>query len=104
MTPTTDWTEKDWGNFESWLKGVLATDTVNVTFTKKDGTERVMNCTTNPTVVPKVEVKEGATPRKVSETTMRVFDTDIKEWRSFTTKSIKQVGVTFTAGVEHDTL
>jgi hypothetical protein len=94
MTPTSDWKEEDWINFESWLRGMLSTDTVTVTFTKKDGTERVMNCTTNPVVVPKVEIKEGATPRKQSETTMRVFDTDIKEWRSFTTKSIKQINVT----------
>jgi len=101
MTPTTmttsDWKDEDWIKFETWLRGMLSTDTVTVTFTKKDGTERVMNCTTNPDVVPKVEIKEGATPRKVSETTMRVFDTDIKEWRSFTTKSIKQINVTLGA-------
>lgn len=94
MTPMSDWKEEDWINFESWLRDMLSTDTVTVTFTKKDGTERVMNCTTNPVVVPKVEIKEGATPRKQSETTMRVFDIDIKEWRSFTTKSIKQINVT----------
>jgi hypothetical protein len=94
MNPTIDWKEEDWTKFESWLRGMLSTDTVTVTFTKKDGTDRVMNCTTNPTVVPKVEIKEGATPRKQSETTMRVFDTDIKEWRSFTTKSIKKINVT----------
>ena len=94
MNPTIDWKEEDWTKFESWLRGMLSTDTVTVTFTKKDGTERVMNCTTNPDVVPKVEIKEGATPRKQSETTVRVFDTDIKEWRSFTTKSIKQINIT----------
>jgi hypothetical protein len=94
MNPTIDWKEEDWTKFESWLRGMLSTDTVTVTFTKKDGTDRIMNCTTNPDVVPKVEIKEGATPRKQSETTMRVFDTDIKEWRSFTTKSIKQINVT----------
>ena len=94
MNPTIDWKEEDWTKFESWLRGMLSIDTVTVTFTKKDGTDRVMNCTTNPTVVPKVEIKEGATPRKQSETTMRVFDTDIKEWRSFTTKSIKQINIT----------
>jgi hypothetical protein len=99
MTPTitSDWTDTDWTKFETWLRGILSTDTVTVTFTKKDGTERIMNCTTNPDVVPKVEIKEGATPRKQSETTMRVFDTDIKEWRSFTTKSIKQINVTLGA-------
>ena len=97
ITTTSDWTDTDWTKFETWLRGMLSTDTVTVTFTKKDGTERVMNCTTNPDVVPKVEIKEGATPRKQSETTMRVFDTDIKEWRSFTTKSIKQINVTLGA-------
>ena len=97
ITTTSDWTHTDWTKFETWLRGMLSTDTVTVTFTKKDGTERVMNCTTNPDVVPKVEIKEGATPRKVSETTIRVFDTDIKEWRSFTTKSIKQINVTLGA-------
>jgi hypothetical protein len=102
MKPTSDWTDKDWNKLDKWLKGILQTETVTVTFTKKDGTERVMNCTTNPDIVPKVEVKEGATPRKVSETTMRVFDIDIKEWRSFTTKSIKHLSVTIGIGAEEN--
>jgi hypothetical protein len=101
---TTEWTDKDWNKLDKWLRGVLKTETVKVTFTKKDGTERVMNCTLNPDIVPKVEVKEDAKPRKVSETTMRVFDTDIKEWRSFTTKSIKHLNVTFEFGEGDDTL
>jgi hypothetical protein len=104
MNVSTEWTEKEWNKLDKWLRGVLKTETVTVTFTKKDGTERVMNCTTNPDIVPKVEVKEGAVPRKESETTMRVFDTDIKEWRSFTTKSIKHLNLTFDFGAKDDTL
>jgi hypothetical protein len=105
MNVSTEWTEKDWNKLDKWLRGVLQTETVTVTFTKKDGTERVMNCTTNPAIVPKVEIKEDTKPRKVSETTMRVFDTDIKEWRSFTTKSIKHLSVTFDFGAkENDTV
>lgn len=104
MNITTEWTDKDWNKLDKWLRTVLKTDIVTVTFTKKDGTERVMNCTTNPNVVPKVEIKEGSKPRKESETSIRVFDTDIKEWRSFTIKSIKQLSVEFTPGVEDDTL
>jgi hypothetical protein len=104
MNISTEWTEKDWAKLDKWLRGVLQTETVTVTFTKKDGTERVMNCTTNPAIVPKVEVKEDAKPRKQSETSIRVFDTDINEWRSFTVKSIKQLSVEFTPGVEDDTL
>ena len=99
-----EWTDDEWNAFTEWLKGALKTNIVDVTFTKKDGTERVMNCTTNPDIVPKVEIKEGSKPRKQSETTMRVFDTDIKEWRSFTVKSIKHLSVEFTFGVEDDTV
>jgi len=104
MNVSTEWTEKDWNKLDKWLRGILQTETVTVTFTKKDGTERVMNCTTNPAVVPKVEVKEDAKPRKVSETTMRVFDTDLKEWRSFTTKSIKHLSIEFSFGAEDVTV
>jgi hypothetical protein len=104
MNFVAEWTDKDWNKFDKWLRGTLQTEIVTVTFTKKDGTERVMSCTTNPNVVPKVEVKEDAKPRKVSETTMRVFDTEIKEWRSFTTKSIKHLSVTFDFGAKDDTV
>jgi hypothetical protein len=104
MNITTEFTESDWNKLDKWLRGVLQTETVTVTFTKKDGTTRVMNCTTNPSVVPKVEIKEGSTPRKQSETTMRVFDTDIKEWRSFTTKSITHLSIEFNLGESDDTL
>lgn len=104
MKATSEWTDKDWKKLDKWLRGVLKTETVTVTFTKKDGTERVMNCTLNPDIIPKVEVKEDTKPRKQSDTTMRVFDTDIKEWRSFTTKSIKHLSVTFDFGAEDDTV
>ena len=104
MNTVSTWTDKDWNKLDKWLRGVLQTETITVTFTKKDGTERVMNCTTNPSIVPKVEIKEDAKPRKQSETTMRVFDIDIKEWRSFTTRSIKELSVTFDFGAEDDTV
>ena len=69
--------EKDLKKFKRWLKGHLAFGPVTVTFTKKDGTERVMECTTNPTLVPAVEIVEGAEPkkeRKVNEEIMPVYD------------------------------
>ena len=105
LSNISEWTDKDWNKLDKWLRGILKTETITITFIKKDGTERVMNCTLNPDIVPKVEVKEDVKPRKVSETTMRVFDTDIKEWRSFTTKSIKHLSVTIGLGAEeHDTV
>jgi hypothetical protein len=60
MTPTTDWSDNEWNTFREWVTGILkSTPEVTVTFTKKDGTERVMKCTLDPAVLPKQEIKEG---------------------------------------------
>ena len=45
--------------FKKWLKGHLAFGPVTVTFTKKDGTERVMKCTTSTELVPQEPVDQG---------------------------------------------
>jgi len=93
--PTKDWSDQDWDKFSKWLTGMLkVNETVTVTFTKVDGTERVMNCTLKPELLPVVEVKplaEGKTPRKESTTSIRVFDLKKQEWRSFTTKNVTKV-------------
>ena len=93
--PTKDWNDKDWDKFSKWLNGMLKiNETVTVTFTKQDGSERVMNCTLKPELLPVVEAKplqEGKTPRKESTTSIRVFDLEKKEWRSFTTKNVTRV-------------
>ena len=96
-TKTADWTETEWDAFTTWLKGMLHSDKVEVTFTKADGSERVMNCTLLPELLPKVEKKElaeNAKPRKENTTSMRVFDLDLQEWRSFTIKKVKKIQVT----------
>lgn len=85
--------EETFKKFKRWLKSHLAYGPVTVIFTKKDGTERVMNCTTNPELVPLVEVKEPVEKkeRKVNEDVMPVYDLEIKAWKSFRWDSIKQV-------------
>jgi hypothetical protein len=87
-----------------WLKGVLVSTTATVTFTKVDGTERVMKCTLESDKIPKIEIKEDAKPRKQSDSTkaLRVFDLEKNEWRSFTIKNIKRIE--FTIGGEDDTV
>ena len=93
--PTKDWTDSDWNKFTSWLNGMLKiNENMTITFTKVDGTERVMNCTLKPELLPVVEVKplsEGKQPRKESTTSIRVFDLEKKEWRSFTIKNVTRV-------------
>ena len=83
--------------FKKWLKSHLRMGPVTVTFTKKDGTERVMKCTTDTTLImfkdPTIlESKEST--RKVNEDIMPVYDLENSAWKSFRWDSIKQV--TFT--------
>lgn len=93
MEIKTEFTDKDWDKFTEWLKGMLHVGPATVTFTKADGSERVMNCTLEADKLPKVELKEGAKPRKESTTSMRVFDLDKNEWRSFTIRNVKKVEI-----------
>ena len=91
--PTKDWNDKDWDKFSKWLNGMLKiNETVTVTFTKQDGSERVMNCTLKPELLPEAKpLAEGKQPRKESTTSIRVYDLEKQEWRSFTTKNVTRV-------------
>jgi hypothetical protein len=92
----TDMTEQDWEVFLPWLKDMLKMGPVSVTFTKKDGTVRVMNCTLDPTLLPAVAVTEDVEPKKkkaASGNTMAVYDLEAKGWRSFTTRAVSRVEI-----------
>ncbi len=95
LTPTQmTLSEKEIKLFKKWLKGHLAFGPVTVTFIKKDGSERVMNCTTNSKLVPPTPVNETVEPKKEKKTNdevMSVYDLDASGWRSFRWDSIKQV-------------
>ena len=89
--------EKDFVLFKKWLKSHLAYGSVTVTFTKKDGTERVMECTTNSLLVPQEPIVEGAEPKREKTPNldvMSVYDLEAKGWRSFRWDSVKQVSFT----------
>ena len=91
--------EKEVKLFKKWLRGHLNYGPVTVTFTKKDGTERVMKCTTSESLVPPVPVltEEVSVPKKEkkkNEDVMSVFDLEVQEWRSFRWDSIKSVSFT----------
>ena len=88
---STHWTDGEWDTFTKWLKGVLKTGPVKVTFTKKDGTERVMNCTLDPKKMPQVTIVENKEPRKKNDNVLPVYDLDQESWRSFTIRSVKRI-------------
>ena len=92
-SPDANWTDEEWSTFRSWLKDALRNNTAQVTFTKKDGTERVMKCTLKEDVLPKVESKEPSA-RKTNDANLAVFDVEANGWRSFTIRTVKRV--TFT--------
>lgn len=89
--PTEDTLNNDTTVFRGWLKGVLSVQPATVTFTKKDGTERVMNCTLRADLLPAVEIKEDKAPRKQNESALAVYDLEANGWRSFTVSSVKRV-------------
>jgi len=78
-----------------WLKAMLSVTEATITFTKVDGTERVMKCTLEASKLPPVVIKEDAKPRKETASTkaLRVFDIEKGEWRSFTIKNIKRINI-----------
>lgn len=79
----------------SWLNSMLKVTEATITFTKVDGSERVMKCTLEANKLPPVVIKEDAKPRKESTSTkaLRVFDIEKNEWRSFTIKNIKHISL-----------
>jgi len=73
-----------------------------VTFTKRDGTERVMRCTLKTEHLPTptlhgnldeklLELKKTKIFRKPSETSISVWDMDKNAWRGFLLETIKNI-------------
>jgi len=104
MTTVGNLSEKDTALFKKWLRGNLKSGPVTVTFTKKDGTERVMKCTTNPTYIMFKDptIMESKKERKVNEDVMPVFDMEAGHWKSFRWDSIKSVQFTIGEEDEHN--
>lgn len=76
------------------IKDILRNQELTITFTKKDGTDRVMRCTLDPNKLPVKESSDTNTQRKTNTDTMAVFDLDAQGWRSFTKKSVKTIDFT----------
>jgi hypothetical protein len=76
--------------FRDWLDDYLSENTITVQFTKKDGSDRTMKCTRNFEAIPTDKQPKG-TLEKSSTDAIRVFDTDINEWRSFNISNLKRL-------------
>lgn len=76
--------------FKDNIMNQLRANTMKVTFTKKDGSERVLVCTTNPQLIP--ESKKAKSDHH-SVDVMPVWDTEAQDWRSFRWDAVKDVAV-----------
>jgi hypothetical protein len=94
-TPLPEISDED----RAWLFSMLKVGQVSVTFTKTDGTERVMRCTLQKGIIPEREKKETITEDKEqsekpkNNDLMFVWDLDKDAWRSFKLSTIKAVKV-----------
>ena len=66
--------------------------TVRVTFTKADGTERVMTCTQNPDLMNIAMAEYNEDPRPQTDN-VRVYDIEASGWRSFNMPTVTSAEV-----------
>ena len=75
---------------------VLQNNVVSVTFTKVDGSERVMRCTLLPEYVPNASTNNGKVllqENSMSDNHLSVWDTEVNGWRSFRINSVKNITI-----------
>jgi hypothetical protein len=91
-----------------WVRGLLQNGEISITFTKADGTDRYMLCTLDHSRIPvsvakpvsttaPVDgiVRESRKPRKEPDPhSIRVFDLEKQEWRSFRFDRLRKVTAT----------
>ena len=115
--PGTQYQEADDANkaiIRDWVRSLLLKQPITVTFVKADGTDREMRCTLNSDFIPtRLETKNNfvafsraasvdgldivSKPTKLKKEpdphSIRVFDLELMEWRSFRFDRLKKVTV-----------
>jgi hypothetical protein len=105
--PGTQYQEADDTNrtiMRDWVRSLLQKQSITVTFTKADGTDRDMLCTLNPEELPAIAVQTGPVDGIVSESkkprkdpkepdpaVIKVYDLEAKAWRSFRMDRLKKI-------------
>ncbi len=75
---------------KDWLRTLLHEGVVGITFIKKDGSERLMQCTLAESKIPSEFAPKGSEKAK-SDEVLPVFDVENDGWRSFRWDSIKKI-------------
>ena len=83
-----------------WVRSLLQKSAITVSFIKADGTVRDMNCTLNWTLIPDDKQPQDVQVEKLLETkkrkqpdehSLRVFDVEKQEWRSFRFDRLRKI-------------
>lgn len=84
-----------------WIKSLLQKGPITVTFIKADGTQRDMKCTLDWQLIPADKqpgqstvdgiVKESKQRKEPDVHTLRVFDVEKLEWRSFRFDRLRKI-------------
>jgi hypothetical protein len=85
---------------KDWLRTLLKESVVGITFIKKDGSERLMQCTLAESKIPSEFAPKGSEKTK-SDEVLPVFDVENDGWRSFRWDSIKKIEFSL-VGVENE--
>lgn len=74
---------------KTFLEKILNDNVAIVTFTKVDGSQRVMKCTRDYDTIPTKDLPvDNDSNRVVNEDVLPVWDLDKKAWRSFRVDSV----------------
>ena len=80
-------------NLRDALKTLVSENHLEVTFVKKDGTERTMLCTTDSSSIPEERRPIGESKVKENTDILRVYDLENDGWRSFRVDSVMSFSV-----------
>lgn len=79
-------------NLREQLKDQLRTGVTTITFTKVDGTERVMKATLDRSLLPEqMDVEEYISEKRQNEDVLAVWDVEKEGWRSFRLENVIRV-------------
>ena len=76
-------------NLRDTLKVLTSTGRAEITFVKKDGTDRTMICTTKTSSIPEEKQPVGESTLQENTDILRVYDIENEGWRSFRIDSVK---------------
>jgi hypothetical protein len=77
--------------FKDWMLEHLAESEVTITFTKKDGSNRVMRCTRNVAAIPAEHAPKNEKATAIKTDAIAAYDLDISEWRSFNLSAVTRI-------------